>query len=176
MEIAFCAHSALPRLVRRCAASTLPCRVLSPAAWLPAAADPSHYPVFDLLRRPTRPTSAIAVVSAEVNRASPRCGRRLDPRRVGADRPLPLTDAAVLPAAVRRLGAARRRSQQLWRSGARRLSSGGSGAPPARSPAAFPGRAARLFGWLPCAVCAKKSCQLPVDLCVPVCSVDMSVA
>ena len=175
MEIAFRAHSALPRLVRRCAASTLPCRVLSPAAWLPAAADPSHYPVFDLLRRPTRPTSAIAVVSAEVNRASPRWpAARSSPSWCRS--PSPLTDAAVLPAAVRRLGAARRRSQQLWRSGARRLSSGGSGAPPARSPAAFPGRAARLFGWLPCAVCAKKSCQLPVDLCVPVCSVDMSVA
>jgi hypothetical protein len=104
------ARSVMLRLAARCRASTLPWRVSSPAAALPAAAHPSRCPAFDLLlHRPARPTAVTTVVGAKVAGVlSAGCRSILDV----------LVFFSLLPALLagrwRRRGVAMRRIRQLW--------------------------------------------------------------
>ena len=131
------AHSASPRLAARCAASTLPCRMSSPAAALLAAAHPSHCPAFDvLLYRPARPTTVTTVAGTEVaGVSSALCDSIMAEFVLLSLRSLlPL----VLPAAARRCGAAWRRPRHTWRRGAAAAIIRRLGRAARTSPATFP--------------------------------------
>ena len=122
------ARSASPRLSARCATSTLPCRTSPSAAGQPPAAHPSRCPAFDLLlHRPARPTAVTTVVGAEV--AGVLSATRRSIMDVSVLFSLPLRWCRSLPGGLELKGGAQ---GGCGGAAGRRLTPGGSGAPPAR--------------------------------------------
>lgn len=103
------ARSPSPHLAARCAASTLPCRVLLPAASLPAAASTFDAPMFDPpLQSAANSTASSATISGKVAAAFSAAAS------VSFDDFALFSLLLLLPrVAARRRGAVRRRPRRL---------------------------------------------------------------